>query len=292
MKGFALPLDSSPFRALSWTGLIPLVASGGVVVFPQAAKAAEASDTTNRMKDSPLQNSARESGTLDPQEKSQVGKALNTPSRKPKLGTKEMALGVGAGVLLPLPRPSISLSFSALSKTWATSIRATGSYTQLSSSFESAVKDSEYSKKIQKTDAYLWDVELAVPELSLNLPLNTYVAATPTLRTSRCVSNFITIAGEPLVFSGWAIAAGGAAKAGYRHSLIANNLSIEFFGGLNWPLWSYGATDLVYVRQGTGGVETFSDTDLVSMLDSLQPYLQNLSNHPTTQVGVSAAWRF
>lgn len=292
MKGFALPVDSSPFRALSWAGLIPLVASGVVVVFPRAATAADAGDTSNRSKDSPLQNSARGGGTLDPKEKSQPVKTLNTSGSRPKIGTKEMELGVGAGLLLPLPRPSISLSFSALSKTWAIALRATGSYTQLSASFENAVKESEYSKKIQKTDAYLWDLELAVPELSLNLPLNTYVAATPTLRTSRCVSNFTTLAGEPLVFSGWALAAGGAAKAGYRHNLIANTLSIEFFGGLNWPLWSYGATDLVYVRQGTGGVETFSDTDLVSMLDSLQPYLQNLSNQPTTHVGVSAAWRF
>lgn len=258
-----MPLDSSTFRVLLWAGLIPLVSSGVVVVFPWAATAAGASDTTNRAKVSP-----------------------------PKKEIKEMALGVGAGLLFPLSRPALSLSLSALSKTWATSIRATGSYTQLSSSFESAVKDSEYSKKIKKTDAYLWDVELAVPELSISLPLNTYVAAAPTLRTSRCVSNFTTISGEPLVFSGWALAAGGSAKAGYRHTLMADNLTIEFFGGLTWPLWSYGSTDLVYVRQGTGGVETFSDPDLVSMLDSLQPYLQNLSNHPTTQVGLSAAWRF
>lgn len=204
----------------------------------------------------------------------------------------EMSLGIGVGLFFPLARPALSLSLSALSKTWTISIRATGSYTQLSSSFESAAKDSEYSDKIKTTDASLWDVELAVPELSITLPLSTFVAAAPTLRTSRCVSHFTTISGEPLVFSGWARAAGGSAKAGYRHTLMTEKLTIELFGGMNWPLWSYGETSLVYVRQGTAGSETFSDPDLVSMLDSLQPYMQNLSNLPTAQVGVSAAWRF
>lgn len=244
-------------------GLISLGSGGVVVVFPWAANAAEAREPTNRTK-----------GPL------------------PRNEMKDMALGVGAGLLFPLARPALSLSLSALSKTWTTSIRATGSYTQLSSSFESAVKDSEYADKIKTTDASLWDFELAVPELSITLPLSTFVAATPTLRTSRCVSHFTTISGEPLVFSGWALAAGGSAKAGYRHTLMTENLTIELFGGLNLPLWSYGATSLVYVRQGTGGGETFSDPDLVSMLDSLQPYMQNLSNLPTAQVGVSAAWRF
>jgi hypothetical protein len=206
---------------------------------------------------------------------------------------KESAISLGSGLYFPISRPTASLAFSAVGRFTELTLRLGGSYRSLSKEFlGAAASDATYSQKISKADAYLWDMDLAVPEFTILLPANFYVSATSFARYTRCVSEYTTSTNSPLVFSGWSLAVGAGGRGGYRYPISGDKFFLEFYGGLIWPLWSSGASEVAYTPVDVAATQTFSTADLDNILDSLQVYLKDLSYQVTTEAGIRAAWRF
>jgi hypothetical protein len=228
-----------------------------------------------------------------PNRRAKTPRSNSSPDQRLSRLQKQSAISFGTGFYFPLTRPTAALAFSALGRSTELSLRLTGSYTSLSDSFEAAAAGNKtYAQKISGADAYLWDVDLAVPELAILLPANFYVAATSFARYTRCVSDYSTTTGSPLVFSGWGMAVGVGGRGGYRYPISGDKVFLEFYGSLTWPLWSAGSTEVTYTPTDAAASQTFSADDLDTIRDSLQVYLKDLSYQVTTEAGLRAAWRF
>lgn len=287
MPGFSKTLKFPFSTHTRWFFLWAAAQAGGLIVASQAfAQQKGANPPGNETIDSPPESiRSRKS----PAARSSSGGESRTPRTQKQTG----AVSFGSGIYIPLTRPNLSLSFSALNRHTELTIRLAGSYTSLSESFQEAAASNEsYASKISKADAYLWDLDLAVPELTILLPASFYVAATTFGRYSRCVSNYTTSNDSPLLFTGWSLAVGAGGRAGYRYPLSGDNFFLDFYGGLTWPVWSAGSAEVSYLNLNTQSNQTFSESDLDAIRDSLQVYLKGLSYQVTTEAGIRAAWRF
>lgn len=206
--------------------------------------------------------------------------------------SKGWNLGVGSSLLLPITRPAAIVALTSSETPWSLGLRISGSYAPLSSSFKTAADRSDYSAKISETQAYLWDINVAAPEITLSLPRDLYVSLTPALRSTRCISNYKTTNSESLTFSGWAFTVSAESNIAYRIDTPLNKLFFEIFAGLAVPLWSAGVADLSFQRNALGDSANFSENEIELMLESLQPYLEKVSKLSSIELGVKAFWRF
>jgi hypothetical protein len=201
-------------------------------------------------------------------------------------------LGLGLGVVLPPVRPTVSLSYSILNVWGEVAMRVTGSYLSLAQTFKNAAVESQYANKLSDTKAHLWDVGLQAPDVEWHLPLNLYAALSPEVRMTSCRADYTTVANETLVFSGWGVGAGVNASGGLRIQPKGTSFSFEINASYNWPFASFGQADLSFENATSSGGQTFSNQDLDSMLNSLQPYVQKLTVQPTAGLQLRAGWRF
>jgi hypothetical protein len=223
------------------------------------------------------------------------------PQEKPLSGKKTQpqdarkstsAWGVGLGVALPPVRPVAALFHTSLNSWGDVGLRVSGSYLSLAQTFKDAAVESQYASKLTDTDAHLWDASLQAPEVAWQLPLRLFIALAPEVRLTNCRADYTTVAGETLVFSGWGVSSGVNASGGLRTQPRGSSLTLEISAGFTWPLASFGQADLSFEGSPSSGGQTFSDPDLDSMLNSLQPYVQKLTVQPTAGLQLRAGWRF
>lgn len=227
-----------------------------------------------------------------PATKSQEKPLSSKKSLPPEARRATSAGGIGLGVALPPIRPVASFFYTSLNSWGDVSLRISGSYLSLAKTFKDAAVESQYASKLTDTDAHLWDASLNAPEVAWQLPMRLFIAMAPEVRMTSCRADYTTVAGETLVFSGWGVSSGVSASGGLRTQPRGSSLALEISAGFTWPLASFGQADLSFEGSPSTGGQTFSDQDLDSMLNSLQPYVQKLTVQPTAGLQLRAGWRF
>lgn len=281
---------------------VTFLLAGGVICTTAMAQEMNSPKNDNAFSTSPLESPSEESTPSAPRQipKSQPLTNGKSSLRREKASTKSLttknpdqqySLGVGAAVLMPILRPSVLFSVAMQEKLWAFGGRLSASYATLSSNFKEAADKSDYAERISSTDASLWDLHLVAPEIRRSLPSNFFLSLAPSLKATLCTSNYSTKASEPLDFRGWAVSLNAHANSGYRIEFRENRLNFEIFAALSFPFWSSGGTEISYQRAEQSSTSNFSESELESMLNSLQPYLEKLSKLPTTEFGVTAVWK-
>jgi len=202
---------------------------------------------------------------------------------------KDAALGLG--VYLPQTRPyfTISHSFGALPLTFGTRLNA--SYTSLKESFQQAAEQSDYADKISTSSASFFDVSLQIPEVSLWNSWPAFLSGSPVLRVSRVSASYTTKESEPLTYTGWGFAVGLNVAGGYRLNL-GPTLSLDVTTEIQSPMWTSGSSDVVFARDNSTAVPTFTESELEHILESLQPYLQSITGRTTIGAGLRLVRKF
>lgn len=201
---------------------------------------------------------------------------------------------ISLGALQLYPRPRLGGTFS-LAVPFG-SVRLGGgmrvSYANLNSSFKDAAESSEYASKLPSTTAYMWDSDLTLPEITFNPFPFLFTSLSSDLRLTRCVSHYTTSAGEPLTFSGWGVSTGVNIGTGTKLFTSPGRFSVEALLHFHVPFWSTGLTDLSYERDSSTAVETFSEANLDAILNSLQPFMEQLTKQTTAGFGVRGVFKF
>lgn len=205
----------------------------------------------------------------------------------PRASSKRSEVGLEAGLLFPPTRPAMTVNYSRVYRNLRLSLRIQASWVSLAKNFSDAAKESNYTERFSETNAQLSEVNLSLPEVSYYFQEKYFIALSPILRATQCTAVYGTTNGNRLQFDSTGLSMGLQGTAGIR---FEGRLKLELNSGFHFPLSSIGSASLAYTQTSSLTTADFSDQEIDSILNSLQPYAKELSEGITLQFGVRGIW--
>lgn len=196
-------------------------------------------------------------------------------------------IGIEAGLLFPPARPALTLNYARGYRNLRLSLRVQASWVSLAKNFSDAAKESNYAERLSETTAQLSELNLSVPEVSYYFRDRYFISLSPILRATQCAAVYNTTNGNRLQFDSTGLSIGLQGTAGVR---FGGKLKIELNSGFHFPVSSIGSASVDYTQTSSSTVADFSDQEIDSILNSLQPYAKELSEGITLQFGVRGIW--
>lgn len=200
---------------------------------------------------------------------------------------KNTGIGIEAAFLYPPARPAVTFGYSRSFGQFHLSLRLQGSWVSLAQTFSEAAQQSSYASRLSESKAQLTEINLSVPEVSYYIQNRYFIAVSPIFRATQCTAAYGTVNENTLQFESTGLSLGVQGTTGIR---VGGNFKIEFNTGIHLPVSSIGAASVDYTQTSTSPVADFSDDELDSILNSLQPYAKELSEGLTLQFGLRGVW--
>lgn len=208
-------------------------------------------------------------------------------SHQARILPQSSEVGLEIAYLFPPARPAVGLSYSRPLGPMRLSLRLHGSWTSLSKTFSEAAQESSYANRLSAANGQLRELSLSVPEVSYTFRDRYFLAIAPILRGTDCVATYSTVNENSLQFESAGLSIGVHAIVGLR---TGKKFKIELASGIQLPITSIGTAGLNYTQASGNSKPDFSDQELESILNSLQPYAKELSEGFTLQFGVRGLW--